>query len=161
MGPDSAPEIRARLHAGRIGCGAWVEGVLAAYGWISFHEETIGELNLRMHLLPGEAYIWDCATLPAYRGQRLYSALLVFMWDELRAEHVTRVWIGADLENEPSQRGIERAGFKRVADLAEARAAGKRMVWAVPYPGAPESLVAEARRAFLGDREKVWMDALH
>jgi len=35
-----------------------------------------------------------------------------------------------------------------------------RLVWAQGAPGVPEELVAEARRVFLGDRERVWLHAL-
>src|SRR6185295_217903 len=50
-----------RCHVGRV------EGVLASYGWISFGEEMADEMALRIRLLPGEAYIWDCATAPDFR----------------------------------------------------------------------------------------------
>ena len=89
--------MRLRFETGRHCYTAWVAGVLAAYGWVSFEEEFIGELGLRLKLLPGEAYIWDCVTLPAYRQNHLYSALLGYMLDELRAGPLCRVWIGADL----------------------------------------------------------------
>ena len=56
-----------RLASGKRCYVAQVEGALAAYGWVSWHEEEIGEIGLRLHLMPGEAYIWDCATAPAYR----------------------------------------------------------------------------------------------
>lgn len=150
MGPGTIDEIRQRFTRGRACWAAWVEGVISAYGWASFNEETIGELNLRLDLPPGEVYIWDCATLPVFRRQGLYSALLSAMLDQLAADGVNRAWIGANLDNEPSQRGIDRTGFRRVADLVIARSAHKRMVWAQAYPGVPESLVGEARRAFLG-----------
>src|SRR3989304_5586640 len=80
-----------------------------------------GLLTLRLRLLPGEAYIWDCVTLPAFRQNYLYSALLVFILGELRSGKLCRVWIGADLEDVASQRGIARAGFKPVADLVVRR----------------------------------------
>jgi hypothetical protein len=132
---------------------------LAAYGWVSFNEEHIGELNLRLTLLPGEAYIWDCATLPVYRQNYLYSALLVYILEELRTEGLCRVWIGADVENVASQRGIARAGFRLVADLLIARVLTLRSVWMQGGPDVPEDLVAEARRAFLNSRERVWQAA--
>jgi hypothetical protein len=153
-------EVYKRFEAGRSCYTAWVEGQLAAYGWVSFDEEFIGELNLRLRLLPGEAYIWDCATLPAFRQKRLFSALLVYMLGELQAEPLCRVWIGANLDNVASQRGIARAGFRRVADLVVARVLALRMVWVRSWPGVPENLVAEARRAFLGNRDGVWLAAL-
>lgn len=153
-------EIRKRFESGRRCYTAWVEGKLAAYGWLSFEEEYIGELNLRLRLLSGEAYIWDCVTMPAFRQQRLYSGLLRYIVAELGAEKLCRVWIGADLENLPSQRGIARAGFRPVADMVVARVLAMRLVWVQGRPGVPESLIAEARRAFLDNRDKVWLSVL-
>ncbi len=72
-------EIRARFTAGKRCYAAWVGNDLAAYGWVSFIEEHIGELGLSLSLQPCEAYIWDCATLPEYRQKYLYSALLVYI----------------------------------------------------------------------------------
>ena len=153
-------EFGKRLEGGRHCYAMWFHGHPAAYGWISFHEEHIGELNLRVRLLAGEAYIWDCVTLPAYREKYLYSALLSSILEELRAEHYCRAWIGADLENVVSQKGMARAGFHHVADLAIRRVLTMRQAWVVGLPGVPESIVAEARRVFLNDRDKVWLDSV-
>lgn len=171
LSPDIAPvlgsstnsltltEIANRFEAGRQCYAAWVDGQIAAYGWVSFVEEDIGELNLRIKLLPGESYIWDCATLPAFREKLLYSALLTHILAELRAQNICRVWIGADLENLASQKGIARAGFHHIADLVVERVLAMRQVWVTGLPGVPEEMVAEARRAFLNDRDKVWKNA--
>jgi GNAT superfamily N-acetyltransferase len=140
-----------RLESGRQCYAAWVDGQLAAYGWVSFNEEHIGELNLRLKLLAGEAYIWDCFTLPTYREKHLYSALLGYILEELRAQRCCRAWIGADLENVASQKGMARAGFHHVADLGIQRVLPMRQVWVVGLPGIPELIVAEARRAFLNE----------
>lgn len=153
-------EITKRLESGRQCYAAWVGGQVAAYGWVSFEEEDIGELNLRIKLLPGEAYIWDCATLPAFREKLLYSALLTYILSELRVQNLCRAWIGADLNNLPSQKGIARAGFRHVADLVIERVLAMRQVWVTGLPDIPESIVAEARRAFLNDRDRVWVKAV-
>jgi hypothetical protein len=157
IGSDKLDEISSRFEAGRRCYIAQIDGRLAAYGWVSFKEEFIGELNLRLRLLPSEAYIWDCATLPAFRRKHLYSALLVYVVRELRKEQLSRVWIGADLDNLPSQRGIARAGFTHVADLVVARVLTLRQVWVQGQPDIPSSLVADARRAFLNNRDQVWL----
>ncbi len=133
---------------------------VAAYGWVSLEEEDIGELNLRIKLLRGEAYIWNCVTLPSFREQLLYSALLIYILGQLHAQNICRVWIGADLDNVISQRGIARAGFHHVADLLIERVLALRQVWVTGLPGVPEAIVAEARRAFLNDRDKVWSRAI-
>lgn len=159
MGDGALEEVYQRFATGRNCYAAWVEGQMAAYGWVSFVEESIGELGLNLTLLPGEAYIWDCATLPAFRQKRLFSALLGFTLKELRLEPLCRVWIGADLDNAASQRAIDRAGFHRVADLGVrrvSRVSNRHEIWVRGYPGIPENLVAEAQRTFVGDRNRGW-----
>lgn len=160
LGEATSREFMSRLESSRRCYAAWAESGLAGYGWVSFEEEFIGELNLRVHLLPGEAYIWDCVTFPTFRRQGLYSTLLIHIAQDLSAKGFCRAWIGADLDNIPSQRGIARAGFQPVADLVETRVIALRRVWAQGRPGVSEQIVTEARRAFLGDRDKVWLAAL-
>jgi GNAT superfamily N-acetyltransferase len=157
---ETATEFGRRLAAGKRSYAAWVAGELAAYGWVSFGEEFVGELNLRLRLLPGEAYIWDCVTLPAFRRNGLYSALLGYIAAQLRQEGLRRVWIGADLDNLPSRSGIARAGFCHVADLLIERVLAMRLAWVQGRPGVPERLVAEARRVFLDNRDQIWLEAL-
>ncbi len=160
MGDDALMEVLKRFEKGSRCYAARVDSRLAAYGWVSFEDEFIGELNLRLRLLPSEAYIWNCVTLPTFRQNYLYSALLIYIIKELKKETLSRVWIGADLDNVPSQRGIARAGFTHVADLVVARVLTLRQVWVVGLPDVPESIVGEARRAFLNDRDKVWLNGV-
>jgi GNAT superfamily N-acetyltransferase len=156
VGGSASAELLKRFATGRRCYTALVEDRVVAYGWASFNDEHIGELNLRIKLLPGEVYIWDCATVPELRRNHLYSALLSYIIAELRSEGFCRAWIGADMENIPSQQGIARAGFHHVADLVVARVLALRQVWAQGLPGVPESVIAEARRVFLNDRDKIW-----
>jgi GNAT superfamily N-acetyltransferase len=155
-GYDASDEFLQRFETGRRCYGAWVEGQPAAFGWVSYEDEEIGELNLRIKLLPGEVYVWDCVTASRFRGNGLYSALLSYILSELRTQQICRAWIGADLDNVASQKGIERAGFRHIADLIIERVLAIRQVWVAALPNVPESIVAEARRAFLNDRDKVW-----
>ncbi len=159
MGGVTRMDILMRFASGKRCYGVHVREKLAAYGWVSFDEELVGELRLRVQLIPGEAYIWDCATLPEFRRHRLYTALLSYVLSDLRFDHFKRAWIGANLDNEPSQRGIARAGFHHVANLVVERVLGMRMVWVEGWPGAPDDMVDKARRVFLGDRDKVWQEA--
>ncbi len=160
MGEASRDEICSRFTAGRHCYAAWMDGKIVCYGWVSFDEEMVGELNLRLRLVPGEAYVWDCATLPEYRQLHLYSALLSYILHELMDHQpVCRCWIGADLDNLPSQKGIARAGFRRVANLRVDRFLAMRMVWADAAPGVPDSWVEEAKRVWLNNRDALWLDA--
>ena len=153
---SASQELLKRFETGRRCYAACVKDQVATYGWVSFDDEHIGELDLRIRLLPGEVYIWDCATKPELRRNRLYSALLSYMIGELATEGLCRAWIGADMDNKPSQQGIARAGFHHVADLIVARVLAIRQVWVQGQPGVPEDIVEEARRAFLNDRDKIW-----
>ncbi|MEP7356537.1 MAG: GNAT family N-acetyltransferase, partial [Anaerolineales bacterium] len=142
-----------RLQTGRRAYAAWVEGQVAAYGWVSFEDEDIGEQQLRLRLLAGEAYVWDCATRPGFQRQGLYSALLSHIVRDLHGDGLVRVWIGADLQNTASHGGIERAGFTPVADLLVGAGADRHSRWLRGLPGVPAGLVAAARWALLGERE--------
>src|SRR5258707_13583773 len=82
-----------------------IEGTVATYGWVTFDEEDIGELSLSIRLKAGEAYIWNCATLPAYRGERLYPALLTPVIGELHRQGVRRGWIWPEPHNLPAPKG--------------------------------------------------------
>ncbi len=152
----SSEELLKRFETGRRCYAAWVGDQVAAYGWVSLNEEHIGELGLQIKLLSGEVYIWDCATALELRKKHLYSALLSFINAELHAEGFCRAWIGADIENLPSQQGMARAGFHHVADLVVAGTLAMRKIWAQGQPDVPETIVAEARRVFLNDRDRIW-----
>ena len=71
-----------------------------------------------------------------------------------------RVWIGADSDNKASQHGIARAGFHMVANMVVARVFAMRLVWVQGRPDISDSLVAEVRRAFLDNRDRVWLAAV-
>jgi ribosomal protein S18 acetylase RimI-like enzyme len=154
MGPSGHQEAGARLASGRRCYVARIAGVIAAYGWVSQGRESIGELERELRLRPGEAYIWDCATLPAFRRRGLYSALLCYIVGVLRAEGMRRLWIGASLDNTPSLRGFTAAGFRPALRLVYLRVLGVRGNWLVGAAAAPPTLVADARRALGADRER-------
>jgi ribosomal protein S18 acetylase RimI-like enzyme len=147
MGLSGADPVVARLEGGRRCFGAWVAGQLVAYGWVSSGEEEIGELERTFRLPPGEHYIWDCATVPALRGKRLYSALLGHIAAALRDEGARRVWIGASLRNQPSVRGFAAAGFLPVITLTYLRLLGWHRVQLAGDPSASPHLVAALRQA--------------
>jgi len=50
-GDDTTAEICRRFETGRRCYAALVDGALASYGWVSFDEEFVGELNLQLKFL--------------------------------------------------------------------------------------------------------------
>lgn len=110
-----AAEARARLRDGHHAYLATLDGQAVGYGWAATRAASIGEVGLAFALPRDERYLWDFATLPAFRGRGIYPRLLQAM---LRAEATTRAWILHAPENGPSGAGIARAGFRPVGRLA-------------------------------------------
>lgn len=159
MNLDDQAMVLQRFDNGRHCYICRVEGRLATYGWVTFDEEDIGELGLSIRLKAGEAYIWNCATLPAYRGQRLYPALLAHIIGELYHQGLRRVWIGTDTDNLPSQSGLALAGFQPIGDIVISHVLTMRRAWLRGRPGISERLVMDVRQALLGGHEEVWLAA--
>ncbi|MGZ3602009.1 MAG: N-acetyltransferase family protein [Ktedonobacterales bacterium] len=154
MGPDELPEVRRRFAGGRRCFVARVEGDIAAYGWVSQGVEQIGELERSLHMRPDEAYLWDCATLPAYRRKGLYTALLEHIAATLRSEGMRRLWIGTSLQNRPSLQGMAAAGFRPVITVRFVRILTLSHLWVSGEATAPPAHVADAQQALTGARER-------
>jgi ribosomal protein S18 acetylase RimI-like enzyme len=151
--PDPAP-LRQRLESARRCFVMRAAGQIAAYGWATRGAECVGELERRFNLGADEAYIWDCATLPAWRGQRLYSALVSQIARRLAGEDLARIWIGASLQNRPSIRGIANAGFAHVLDLSYHRLHRLSAMWIRRAGDARRPLLAAAYRILLQPHER-------
>jgi GNAT superfamily N-acetyltransferase len=143
------PHNRRRCFILRAG-----EGKIAAYGWVTRGVECVGELERAFHLQRDEAYIWDCVTLPAWRGQRLYSALLSHIIYRLHGEGLPRLWVGAGRQNRPSVGGIANAGFRHVVDANYYRLSRFSLFWMKKPLSAPNPLVAEAYRVMRNAHER-------
>lgn len=109
--------LRARYLRGSHCRAMTRDGDVLSYCWVSSGRERIGESECDLELPPGMAYIWDCATLPPYRGRGLYSALMHHIAAELQHDGCHRVWVAASWSNHASRRGIVKVGFEHVATI--------------------------------------------
>lgn len=112
--PDEVARRRAGGHRAYVG---FLTGVPIAYGWVATRRASIGELDLEFALPAGSRYLWDFATLPAFRGLGVYPHMLKAI-AERESPPATRLWIIHAPENLPSGLGIARAGFEVVAELS-------------------------------------------
>ena len=151
--PTSEP-LQQRFQANRRCFSLNVAGQIACYGWVTHGAEHVGELERQFRLRHNEAYIWDCATVPAWRGQRCYSALLNQIIYRLHQEGVARIWIGASRQNQPSIQGIANAGFQQIIDLTYRRFYHLTLLWFQEVPTAPPPLVSAAYCILLDDHER-------
>ena len=69
-------EVAARVAGGHRPYLAWLGAEPVAYGWVAGAGATIGELGVAFALPRGDRYLWDFATLPAWRGRGVYPHLL-------------------------------------------------------------------------------------
>jgi ribosomal protein S18 acetylase RimI-like enzyme len=144
-------EVLGRLARGCRVIAAWQGDEVASYCWISAHREHVGELARDLSLPAGESYVWDCATVPRYRGQGFYRSLLRKIAETLSGEGQRRVWIGASTTNEASNRTFGTVGFRPAASIVSVRLAGRGVIVRLQgAEGADPTLVAAARYALTG-----------
>jgi len=110
-------DVAARRTAGHHAYVGFMDGTPVTYGWVATCGADIGELALRFDLPPGDRYLWDFATLPAWQGRGLYPRLLqAVLLHESR--FATRFWIIHAPENLPSGNGMQKAGLTPVGRLS-------------------------------------------
>jgi ribosomal protein S18 acetylase RimI-like enzyme len=147
--PDA--EVGSRMARGSRALAAWHGEEIASYCWVSTLREHVGELGRDLTLPPGESYVWDCATVPRFRGRGLYTALLRAVAGTLAAEGQHRAWIGASSTNLASNRTFASVGFRAAASVVSVRLAGHGVIVRFrAAPGADAALVAAARRMLTG-----------
>jgi hypothetical protein len=111
-----------------------------SFGWLSSEREWIGELNLWITPMPGEAYVWNCFTLEPHRRHGHYRSLLCGL---VGLPGINRLWIGSvDI---PAEKADSDAGFVRVLRFDVVHERGVRHLSARAAPGADRGLVDEAR----------------
>lgn len=148
MGLPGGEAVLQRMAREARAWAGWAGGSIACYGWVSAGSERgtyVGELERAIRLPPGEAYVWDCLTLPAYRRLGLYTSLLTQIARAMHAEGFGRLWIGSSLGNRPSIRGFERAGFRPILQVIYGRAGCTSVFVSRPHRGAHGDRVAAAR----------------
>lgn len=105
-----------RFQGGHRPYAAFLDDEPVAYGWAAMQRGGIDELDFSFEVPPGTCYLWDFVTLPAWRGRGIYPRLLQAILQQ--EDQVDCFWIGYEASNEASARGIARAGFRVVGDLA-------------------------------------------
>src|SRR5439155_25963660 len=86
--------VSPRLERGGRCFTGLMAGEVVAYGWVTVGAEWIGELGLEIRPPVGEAYIWNCVTLPAHRLRGYFGALLLHLVETAHREGIPRPWIG-------------------------------------------------------------------
>ena len=125
--------------------GAWLGPDVVAYGWLSPGAEWIGELELGIDPGRGEAYVWNCVTLPAHRGQGMFRALLLSIAAQAKKEGLVRLWIGSI--GAVGEKAVAESGFLPILHIDVLRLPWLRRLTVRAVDGADPGSVAAARRA--------------
>lgn len=125
VSPSEFERLSKRLAHGRICHLALHRDNLAAYGW------TTGEVdrridNLELHLGPGDAYIDDLYTLPAWRRQGIQAALHTLQLQYLQRQKVERAVAIVAEDNIPSLGMFYKFGYQEVDRLSFRRVLFRR-----------------------------------
>lgn len=156
VGPEAAAELESamgdegdlvglRLARGCRCLAVRSGGELAGYGWLSSGPEWIGELHMEIRPRPGEVYVWNCVTLPAYRGRGLFRALLEEAIQKAGREGRSRLWIGTvDGVGEAS---VAAVGFTPVLRVQATELAGVGWLALSAPDGADAGIVVHALAA--------------
>jgi GNAT superfamily N-acetyltransferase len=122
--------VASRMQRGCRCFGAWIGTDLVGFGWVSTAAEWIGELHLEIRPARGEAYIWNCVTLPGHRRKGVFSAVLRAITAQLKVDGLGRAWIGS--LSDPAESAFPKAGFVPVLRFDVTSPAGLRWLRILP-----------------------------
>jgi len=140
--------VAERLARGCRCFGAWLGREVVAYGWLSTRAEWIGELGLEIQPGTGEAYVWNCVTLPAHRNKGIFRTLLLSIAGQARKEGLVRLWIGSI--GHVGEKAVAEGGFHPVLSIDVVSLSWLRRVTVRAAQGADPGSVAAARRVLAG-----------
>jgi hypothetical protein len=122
--------VQATLASGARCHGFFAGNELANIAWTRSAELDLGYgFSVRSE---NSIAIYDCHTLPVFRGRGIYPDTLYYLAREAFDEQTRFVFIAVDPGNAPSIRGIERAGFHFFADVHCIRRFGRRSIQGWP-----------------------------
>jgi GNAT superfamily N-acetyltransferase len=152
MGPEG-DLVSGRLARGCRCFAAWLGDELVGYGWLSLGPEWIGEVELQISPGSGEAYIWNCVTLPAHRRKGVFRTLLTSISAQARGEGLTSLWVGSVAI--PAEKAMGPSGFQPALRLDSTVIRGMRWLKVMRAEGANPSLVEAARQVLSVGRRPI------
>jgi hypothetical protein len=141
---DEGDRVAMRFARGCRAFAATLDEVVVSYGWLSRSTEWIGELGIEITPADGEAYVWNCFTLPEHRRRGHYRRVLEGIVATAHAGGLRRLWIGS--VDVPAEKADVDAGFVRVLRFDIAHEGGLRRLTVSAVADAGDALVEEARR---------------
>jgi ribosomal protein S18 acetylase RimI-like enzyme len=146
------------LNAGAAKCfAAFQANSLAGLAWVAFGDIP-GEMNhdgkpetgLPIQLADDTAFVYQVLVIPAYRGRRLYGAIMSQMADELQIEGIQTLVLTTEGSNRNALRAVERMDFQKVGQASFFRIGPLSRV---TYPTLPQNCGFKIGR-YVGDAHR-------
>jgi len=114
-------DIQQRWQGGDLCFAAEQDGRIVSACWVGTRRGWTEFLRCEIPLEPGDAYLYDAFTLPAYRGSGLAPAVCQAQLRHLSSEGYRRAVRGTVPENRPALRAHAKSGFRPFAMLVSVR----------------------------------------
>lgn len=93
---------------------ALCRGKIAHLAWVYYPDQAKKHPTPFRILRPDETAIANCVTLPEFRGQKIYPAVVRHLLQVLKEQGYGRCYMYIETGNFASQRGVAKIGFKPV-----------------------------------------------
>ncbi|QDT13448.1 GNAT family N-acetyltransferase [Planctomycetes bacterium K23_9] len=111
------------LDSGAAKCfAAFQADSLAGFAWVAFgnipgdmNHDGKPETGLPIQLSDDSAFVFQVLVLPAYRGRRLYAAIMSQMADQLQKDGIETLVLTTEGSNHRALKAVDRMGFQNVA----------------------------------------------
>jgi hypothetical protein len=128
VGTDSAATFTRRLSE-TTSCFLVLSGDLIVHAtWVTTTAAWTREL--RTYVVPpaGDAYVYESFTRVEARGRGAYPFALLHISSLLAGRGLSRVWVGVEAHNDPSQRAVAKAGYEAAFGIRYRRNLGRLRV---------------------------------
>ncbi len=125
--PSQVELCRERLARGHIGIAAHTQGTLAGYFWSCTQFDPALE-RMQLPLDAGAVYMADAFTIPAFRSNGVYTALLLESLRTLAQCECSRAVICVDASSPITPHACFGVGFREIGRFQYSRIAGRRRV---------------------------------
>ena len=123
-----------RLATGRLGVVAWLDDVVAAYGWLTVTDHFEDWSGVDVRLAEGEGYVYNGFVFPQFRGRRIYPSVLEWRLRTLRSLGCRMAYSIVSVTNAPTLRWHEKLGFVGDRELGHVKIVGVRYRVGEPIP---------------------------
>lgn len=97
---------------------AEINGILTHWGWVTFNEAYLMEIEKRVRVDSKSAYLYGVYTIPDYRRLGIYSKVMEKLCNYLQKRGFEKVYLCIVYDNIPSLRAAYKAGYQKIGSIS-------------------------------------------